>query len=250
MPDAGSRGLAAALALVLATAAGCASTPTPAPTSSPTVTAPAVVSSCRIDPTWQAVPGAAVDAAQKGAGPTVVFANDSENLACAWFDLGDELAAHGRRVVVFTYGTTSADGEPQALRELLDLASSTSGTDPYALVGASLGGRLVLEAAATRPARLRSVVSLSGERTVYDYRDILPDARRVSVPLLYVGSREDPLTDGTRQPRELHDAVHGRPDRLLLLDGLDHGTDLLDRPLGGGRTTSTTITAFLDETLR
>jgi hypothetical protein len=34
-------------------------------------------------------------------------------------------------------------------------------------------------------------VSLAGERTIENYRDILPDARKVISPALYVGAKED-----------------------------------------------------------
>ena len=42
------------------------------------------------------------------------------------------------------------------------------------LVGASLGGRIVFEAAARAPEGPAGIVSLSGERRIDDYRDILP----------------------------------------------------------------------------
>jgi pimeloyl-ACP methyl ester carboxylesterase len=71
-------------------------------------------------------------------------------------------------------------------------------------------------------------VSLSGERSVDAFGDILPAARRVRVPALYVGSREDVYTDGARQARQLHAAMGGR---LVLLPGGAHGVDLLDDPV-------------------
>jgi hypothetical protein len=39
-------------------------------------------------------------------------------------------------------------------------------------------------------------VSLAGERTIENYRDILPDARKVISPALYVGAKEDFAAQG------------------------------------------------------
>jgi hypothetical protein len=72
-----------------------------------------------------------------------------------------------------------------------------------------------------------AIVSLSRERTVEDYRDILRDAKRVRTAALYLGAREDSLTDGTRQQRQLHAAMGGE---LLQVDGFGHGTELLESP--------------------
>ena len=49
----------------------------------------------------------------------------------------------------------------------------------------------------------------------------------MTVALLYLGSRYDPLTDGRRQPRELQAAVRSRDDRFELVDGDEHGVGLL-----------------------
>lgn len=101
----------------------------------------------------------------------------------------------------------------RALRSLV--SSSVPCEKPEnVLVGASLGGRLVIEAAASAPAGLAGIVSLSGERTVEDHPDILPAARRVRVPALYVGAREDPLTDGVRQQLHLHAAMGGQLEQV------------------------------------
>jgi dienelactone hydrolase len=129
-------------------------------------------------------------------------------------------------VAVFTYFDFS---ESQSMTDMLAVARAVGGGGRYALVGASLGGRLVIEAAARPPAGLAAIVSLSGERMIDSYPDILPQARQVWAPTLYVGAREDPLTDGSRQQRELHQAMRGNPNEIIQLDGIEHGTDLLDR---------------------
>jgi hypothetical protein len=200
--------------------AACSSA-APAPAPSPSPVAVGAVDACAGAEGWTTVAGASVPAAQIGAGRTVVFANDSGNQPCDFLTLGRQLAAAGLRAVVWTYDDMS---EAQETTDLLTLA----GTGPYGLVGASAGGRLVIEAAARHPAGLAAIVSLSGEREIDPgYPDILPQARQVSTPCLYVGTTLDAYTDGTRQSEELHDAMRGRPNELLELPGVAHGVDLL-----------------------
>jgi pimeloyl-ACP methyl ester carboxylesterase len=209
---------------------------------------PAVVNTC-VDAGsgWHKVSSVHVDAAQLGSGPAVVFANDSGNTACGWLPVARSLAAQRFRVAVFTYFDFS---ESQSMTDMLAVARAVGGGGHYALVGASLGGRLVIEAAARRPAGLAAIVSLSGERMIDSYPDILPQARQVRAPTLYVGAREDPLTDGSRQQRELHQAMRGNPNEIIQLDGIEHGTDLLDRSAPDGKAVSARMIAFLQSQLR
>jgi pimeloyl-ACP methyl ester carboxylesterase len=193
---------------------------------------------------WRVVPDVGLAAAELGTGPTVVFANDSSNSVCAWLPIARALAAGEHvRVVLFTYYDFS---EQRSVDDMLALARKVSRTSHYALVGASLGGRLVIECAAQHPAGLAAIVSLSGERMIQPgYPDILPQARRVITPALYIGSSEDPLADGSRQPTDLHRAMRGSPNELLQLVGFDHGTDLLELPTSDGHTVSDRIADFL-----
>jgi pimeloyl-ACP methyl ester carboxylesterase len=240
-------GLAVAALSVLAGCGDAARSADPSPTA--TATPPAAVATCGLaGGSWQSLAGTPVDAAALGRGPAVVFANDSGNDPCGWIPLAERLAAHGHRAAVFTYSDTSSVNEKYAVNEALAVARAAAGGQPYALVGASLGGRVVIEAAARRPPGLAAIVSLSGERTVEDYRDILRDARRVRTPTLYIGAREDPLTDGARQQRELHAAMRGRPNRLFQQPGAAHGVDLIQ----GGTDTppAQRLTAFVTQELR
>ena len=166
-----------------------------------------------------------VDAAEIGSGPAVVFANDSGNSACAWLPLARTIAGQGLRAVVFTYADYS---EAQSTKDMIAVARAAAGGHGYALVGASLGGRMVIENAAGQPAGLAAIVSLSGERVVDTFPDILPQARKVRIPALYVGARSDPFTDGSQQQLQLHRAMRGRPNVIIQVAGTRRGTDLLD----------------------
>jgi pimeloyl-ACP methyl ester carboxylesterase len=233
----------------LSALAGCGGEKAPAArTPAPTATPAAAVAGCgSASRGWRTLAGTPVDAAVLGTGPAVVFANDSGNDPCDWLPLAERLAGRGHRVAVFDYSDTSAINEPYAVDETLAVAKGAASGGRYALVGASLGGRIAIEAAGRRPAGLAAIVSLSGERTVQDYRDILRDARRVRTPTLYVGAREDPLTDGARQQRELHAAMRGRPNELVQLAGAAHGTTLIDG--GAGMRVADRVAAFVTEQL-
>ena len=112
-------------------------------------------------------------------------------------------------------------------------------------IGASLRGRVVIEAAATRPSGLAGIVSLAGERTIESYRDILPDARKVISPALYVGAKEDFAAQGERQ---LHDAMPRKPN-LLQRDGLAHGMDLIKPDGPDGKAVNRRILDFVEQEL-
>ena len=195
---------------------------------------------------WSTLPGVDVEAAVRGEGPLVVLANESGNQVCAWAGLADRLVADNYRVAVFQYADETAAGEEQAVEDTLAIAEAAAGNGDYALVGASLGGRIVIEAAAQHPEGLAAIVSLSGVRAVQDYVDILPDARLVTTPALYLGSVDDSITDGARQPRQLSRAMHGTPNELVLVPGSAHGDSLVEP---ASSPTADTVVEFLHEEL-
>jgi hypothetical protein len=88
-------------------------------------------------------------------------------------------------------------------------------------------------------------VSLSAERSVRaNLREILPLARRVRTPSLYVGSRDDGYTFFGRDTRQFHQVTPAKVNRMLLLPGGDHGVDLLSDE--NGPRVRATILAFLE----
>jgi pimeloyl-ACP methyl ester carboxylesterase len=212
-------------ALVLLALGGCGGGQEPPPAATPA--APDIVRFCGdAGPGWKplGVPGG-VEAATLGSGPGVVLLNESDNDACAWTATASSLAGAGYRVAVFQYTSTTAADERASTAEALAVAHALGGKPQ--LVGASLGGRIVFEAAAKAPGAVAAIASLSGERTVEDYGDILPAVRRVSAPVLYLGSRQDPLTDGVKQPRQIRAALPSKEQTFQLVSGSEHGVLLL-----------------------
>lgn len=191
--------------------------------------------------------GASIDAAVLGDGPVgVVFANDSGNSACGWTAFARQLAGHGMRVLLFEY-----DDESQAAGEAIAAghALRAAGASHLAMIGASVGGRAVVQANARDHSTFAAAVSLSAERSVgANLREILPLARHIRTPSLYVGSRDDGYTTFGRDTRQFHSATPAKVDRILLVPGPDHGVDLLSDE--NGPRVRSTILAFVQANAR
>jgi hypothetical protein len=86
-------------------------------------------------------------------------------------------------------------------------------------------GRVVLHAAAERPADADAVVTLSAERTGRSGYPTLADARYLHTRALYVGTTEDGYTTFAAETRQLYRATRASGKQLLLLSGSEHGTD-------------------------
>jgi pimeloyl-ACP methyl ester carboxylesterase len=185
-----------------------------------------------------------VQAATLGDGRTgFVFANDSGNDPCEWLAHARQLADDDSRFAVFKYGEL---GSPNELRATA-LALRSAGADQVVAIGASVGGRAVVELAAKRSPGVDAVVSLSGERAVAQYPDILPEARRVELPILYAGSRQDGYTTFGKETVQLHEATPAKLNEMLLVPGADHGVDLLAGP--GSERVRSAISDFVAKAL-
>jgi dienelactone hydrolase len=173
-------------------------------------------------------PGEQLPAVVLGSGGStgVVFANQSASTACGWLPYARNVTRSGVRSLVFDYATASREAEVLAAARWL----REHGAHRVVLVGASIGGRAVVTAAArAHPGQVDAVVSLSGERILGAQRDLILDARRLRLPTLWVSSLNDGYTDFAEETRQLYRAskAHARPDRLLVVGGDDHGVDLL-----------------------
>ena len=226
------------LALVLAAAvvAGCgggAGTTSTPPRTTTTASRTAAFDDClRPGPAVRLVtvpaPGERLPAVVLGRGGStgVVFANQSASVACGWLPYARTVASAGVRSLVFDYAQASRDAEVLATARWL----RAHGARRVVLVGASIGGRAVVTAAARGgPRQVDGVVSLSGERILGAQPDLLADARRLRVPALWVSADNDGYTNFATETRQLYRGArgHAQPDRLLVVGGADHGIDLL-----------------------
>jgi pimeloyl-ACP methyl ester carboxylesterase len=168
--------------------------------------------------------GAPLNAALIGRGSTAfVLTDESDENLCSWLPFVAWLRAHGYSALVYDYfDATELPGEVAAAAR----AALRSGAEHVVLMGASVGARASIEAAAAHPSGVIAVVSLSAEQWVRsDPTDLAAVARRVKSSTLLISARADPSVAGFTP--ELLRRLGADDKRALILPGLDHGTALL-----------------------
>ena len=169
-------------------------------------------------------PAERVPAAVVGRGPTgAVFANQSGGSVCDWLPFARRLAVQGVRSLLFDYSGADYVDETRAAVGALRAA----GGRRVVLVGASLGGQAAIRVAARPSAGQAAVATLSAERIGRSLGDVLPYARRVKIPSLYVGSTDDGYTTFGVDTRALYRATPAHRKRIVVVRGDAHGVDLL-----------------------
>jgi pimeloyl-ACP methyl ester carboxylesterase len=152
----------------------------------------------------------------------VVFANQSGGNICGWVPLARALARRGATAVLYDGMPGDPAGVAAAVRTL-----RRAGLHRVVVVGASVGGRAVVQLAARRTVPLDAVISLSAERLDRSTPDLIHAARRVRTPSFYVSSKADGYTSFAQDTRQLYAATPARDKRILVVPGDAHGTDLL-----------------------
>jgi pimeloyl-ACP methyl ester carboxylesterase len=152
-----------------------------------------------------------------------VLSNESDENLCSWLPFVAELRARGYGALLYDYLDPSqlpADAAAGAR------AALAAGARQAVLMGASVGARASIEAAALRPPAVSAAIALSAEQTVRsDPTDLTGPARRDRIATLLIGARQDPFIEGFTPV--LLRALGSRDKRALILPGLDHGTELL-----------------------
>lgn len=165
-----------------------------------------------------------VDAVLVGRGDTVfVLSDESDENLCSWLPFVAELRARGYAALLYDYlDPTQLPADAAAGAR----AALAAGARRAVLMGASVGARASIEAAASSPPGVSAVIALSAEQTVRsDPTDLTGPARRDRIATLLVDARHDPYVEGFT-PLLFH-ALGERDKRALTLPGLDHGTALL-----------------------
>lgn len=192
---------------------------------------------------WLSAPGGAqVYAAVVGTGPTTaVFVHQAGPTGlCGFWPYADWLArTNGVRSLLFSQCGAGASQCPPGNPADQWLATTTAAVTwarahdagRITLVGASAGGVVALQVAASIRPPVDGVVDLSGERR-WQGLDSLAAARRLQVPALFAVAPGDTLVSvGTM--RQLHEAAPVRAKRLVVLaDGAGHGWELLGGAAG------------------
>jgi pimeloyl-ACP methyl ester carboxylesterase len=180
-----------------------------------------------------------LDATVVGGGQVgVVLANQTDNVDCMWSPLPQYLAAHGYRVLAFDYGNGDQSAEVQAAARYL----RDQGARRLVLMGASIGGAVVIDAAIHLHPAPAAVVCLSAVPEVTSY-PFPSDARRLQSPVFQIGGTEDPVTQEGKDTRALYRASRSPGKRLLLVPGVTHGVDFIGA--GGGTRIRRAILAFI-----
>jgi pimeloyl-ACP methyl ester carboxylesterase len=192
---------------------------------------------------WLSAPGGAlVYAAVVGTGPaTAVFVHQAGTTGvCGFWPYADWLArTKGVRSVLFSQcgngasqcpAGNPADQWPATTTAAVTWAR-THGAGQVTLVGASAGGVVALQVAASIRPPVDAVVDLSGERSWMGL-DSLAAARRLQVPALFaVAPGDSYVSVGTM--RRLYQAAPVRAKRLVVLaEGAGHGWELLGGAAG------------------
>jgi pimeloyl-ACP methyl ester carboxylesterase len=192
---------------------------------------------------WLSAPGGAqVYAAVVGTGPaTAVFVHQAGPRGlCGFWPYADWLArTKGVRSVLFSQCGAGASQCPAGNAADQWLATTTAavtwartqGARQITLVGASAGGVVALQVAASISPPVAAVVNLSGARR-WQGLDSLVAARRLGVPALFAVAPDDSLVSvGTM--RRLYQAAPVRAKRLVVLaEGAGHGWELLGGAAG------------------
>jgi Dienelactone hydrolase family len=192
---------------------------------------------------WLAAPGGAqVYAAVVGTGPaTAVFVQEfSTRGLCGFWPYADWLAkTKGVRSVLFSQCGAGVSQCPagDAADQWLEVTTAAvtwaraQGAGQVTLVGASAGGVVALQVAASIRPPVAAVVNLSGARRWLGL-DSLAAARRLQVPALFAVAPGDSLV-GVGTMRRLYQAAPVRAKRLVVLaEGAGHGSELLGGAAG------------------
>jgi pimeloyl-ACP methyl ester carboxylesterase len=151
----------------------------------------------------------------------VVFSNQSDMDLCSWLPFAREIASAGFAVLLYDYSSRA-----QRQQNVVDAAIELRrrGTRDIFLVGASVGAINSLDAATEIDPLVAGVVTLSAEYASY------PELLRV--PVLFVTSEDDGYVS-LSTARSIYERTASRHKQLEIIDGDQHGTDILSGPAVG-----------------
>lgn len=163
-----------------------------------------------------------------GKGPVgVVLAHERGRNLCDWLPYAHHLARMGFTAMAFDFKTYEA-----GLVESVEAAAADlrrRGAEGVVLIGASMGGTAVLDAAQGTTGVL-GVVSASGPASFGD-ANAAKAVRVLDVPILFIVAHDD--SEFVGDARSLFAHAHSTDKSLEVLPGFAHGTGFFAAPLGG-----------------
>ncbi|MFN8110343.1 MAG: alpha/beta fold hydrolase [Thermoleophilia bacterium] len=179
--------------------------------------------------------GVRLAAAESGSGATaVILVHQADTTLCDWLPYARRLRAQARVLALDLRGYGASDGavERAAIGRFdRDVAAAVrrvrrEGARRVVLIGASMGGAVVLSAAGRIHPTVSAVVSLSAPA---EWPDITPGraARRLRIPLILAAGAQD--SGFAQDARTLARLAAANPRaRLVILDSAHHGVQLVD----------------------
>ena len=164
----------------------------------------------------------------------VVLGHQGNRNLCSWLEFAHALADRGYMALAVDFrgygGSTLKQGSTKQTAADLDIAAAVAelrkrGAQRVVIIGASLGATGGVVAAANIEPAVQGIVQISGptECCGTDAGAALP---KLKVPILYVVSTDD---------AEVYDSMHKmysdtkvKEKRIVMYEGIDHGTDILD----------------------
>jgi len=184
-----------------------------------------------------------IDGFVLGGGPdSVILSNQVDTDLCSWLPTARRFAEEDRRVLIYDYaGRTPPSKDIEAAANEL----AGMGVDRVVLVGSSMGALASLAAASSieRPV-VSGVASLSAVSS-YSGIDAWRAAEKVRTPLLVLTARDD-LSAAEVAP-ERAKASPSKDERVVVLEGSEHGIDLLEGK--NGPRARSLLKGFIDRNL-
>ncbi|NUS10755.1 MAG: hypothetical protein HOY69_05020 [Streptomyces sp.] len=163
-----------------------------------------------------------VEAYATGKGGTaLILAHQADGDVCQWVPDARKLAADGYRVI-------AVDSTGSEVAELTAAATyaRSKGAHKVLLMGASMGGTAVLEAAGSITPPVNAVVSLSAPAH-FDELDAAGTVPGLTMPVFYMASQDDTaFADSTRKLSKA--TTKAGENDLTIVPGTNHGVSLLD----------------------
>jgi pimeloyl-ACP methyl ester carboxylesterase len=182
---------------------------------------------------FKAADGTRLAGYRLGRGQTaVLLAHQSRGDACQWVGYARRLARQGYLVIAFDfrgYGDSQTRGGRAGQRLAADVAAAaraarSRGARKVFALGASMGGTVVLAAAANIRPAVSGVISLSGPAS-FGSTDALKIVPRLTVPALYVVGQFD--ADFVPDAQQLYAATGAKDKAIHILPVGLHGVDFV-----------------------
>ncbi len=183
-----------------------------------------------------------------GKGSTgIVLAHQNGGSACQWLINALDLSRKGYRVLAFDFSGSggSPSGSPGKADDVWEAVKAirAEGSSKVVLMGASMGGTAVVEAAATITPPVQAVIAVSAPST-FGGANALAAAPGLTVPVLFAaGEYESSFASAAES---MHKASAKSPDaQLLIAPGTgSHGVELVLSGEGAKEATAA-VDAFL-----